>query len=160
LDEALDNYDAAVQLAPDDAYAVASRADLLTDLGRYVDAAKGYEQAIKLDPNSASGLRGSAWLLATCPDQSIRNPKLALDRAQRAIELEGRNDALSLDTLAAAEASAGDFTAAMKTMRQALQIAPAEEREVYQDRLQLYQRARPYRIAPVRDVAQATYESR
>jgi tetratricopeptide (TPR) repeat protein len=159
LEEALDHYDAAVQLAPDDAYAIASRADLLTDLGRYVDAAKGYNQAIKLDAKSTSALRGSAWLLATCPDQSVRNAKLAVDRAKRAIEIEGKDDAVGLDTLAAAEASAGDFTAAMHTLRQAIQIAPSDEREVYQDRLQLYQRAKPYRIAPLRGVAQVSYDT-
>jgi tetratricopeptide (TPR) repeat protein len=159
LDEALDHFDAAVQLAPDDAYAVMCRADLLTDLGRYVEAADGYEQAIKLDPNSAAPLLGSAWLLATCPEQSVRNGKLAVQRAEQAIALGGKRDALGLDTLAAAQACAGDFAAALQAIRQAIQLAPEQERAVYQDRLQLYQRARPYRIAPVRSVAQASYDA-
>lgn len=158
LDEALDHYDAAVQLAPNDAYAIAGRADLLTDLGRYVDAAKGYNQAIKLDPKSASAVRGSAWLLATCPDSSVRNANLAVTRAEQAIQLEGEEESVGLDTLAAALASAGDFSAAMQTIRQAIEIAPADERDVYLDRLKLYERARPYRIAPVRGVAQVSYE--
>jgi tetratricopeptide (TPR) repeat protein len=159
LDESLDHYDAAVQLAPDDAYAIASRADLLTDLGRYVDAAKGYERAIELDPQSAAAQRGSAWLLATCPDASVRDANLAVQRAELSIQLDGQEEAISLDTLAAALASAGDFSAAMQTMRQAIEIAPHDERTVYQDRLKLYQRAKPYRIAPVRGIAQANYES-
>ncbi len=159
LDEALDHYDAAVQLAPDDAYAIAGRADLLTDLGRYVDAAKGYDRAIELDPQSAAANRGSAWLLATCPDSSVRDANLAVERAELTIQLDGQEDAVSLDTLAAALASAGDFSAAMQTLRQAIEIAPVDERTVYQDRLKLYQRAKPYRIAPVRGVAQVSYEN-
>ena len=159
LDESLDHYDAAVQLAPKDAYAIASRADLLTDLGRYVDAAEGYNRAIGLDPNSANAYRGSAWLLATCPDSSVRDARLAVERAELAIQLDGKDDAVSFDTLAAAQASAGDFSAAMQTLRQAIEIAPDNERDAYQDRLMLYQRAKPYRIAPVRDVAQVSYEA-
>lgn len=158
LDEALDHFDAAVQLAPNDAHVIASRADLLTDLGRYADAAKGYDYAIKLDPKSVGALRSSAWLLATCPDRNVRNENLAIERAELAIELEGQEDAVDLDTLAAAQASSGDFTGAMQTIRQAIEIAPEADREVYQDRLLLYQRAKPYRIAPVRGVAQASYD--
>jgi tetratricopeptide (TPR) repeat protein len=159
LDEAIAHYDAAVQLAPSDAYAIASRADLLTDMGRYVDAAADYDRAIQLDPSSAHPYRGSAWLLATCPDESVRNPTLAVARAQVAVELDRKQDAVSFDTLAAAQASSGDFHAAAKTLRRAIDIAPGDEREVYQDRLALYQRAKPYRISPVRDVRQASYEA-
>lgn len=159
LEEALDHYGAAVQLTPNDAYAIAGKADLLTDLGRYVDAAKGYDRAIKLDPQSVNAVRGSAWLLATCPDSSVRNAKLATERAKLAIQLDGTEEAVSLDTLAAALASAGDYSAAMQTMRQAIQIAPSDERDVYQDRLKLYQKAKPYRIAPVPGVAQVSYQN-
>jgi tetratricopeptide (TPR) repeat protein len=157
LDEAIENYDAAVQLSSDDAYAVASRADLLTDLGRYAEAAREYERAIELDPKLAHAHRGAAWLRATCPDESVRNAALALERAEAAIRLEGRDDSLSFDTLAAAQASGGDFTTAMETLKQAIAIAPENEREVYQERLSLYQSERAFQIAPVRPVAQVDF---
>jgi tetratricopeptide (TPR) repeat protein len=158
LDEAIGHYDAAVQLAPEDGYAVACRADLLTDMGRYADATADYNLAIEIDPQSAHAYSGSAWLLATCPDDSVRDPQLAIERARMAIELSGKEDAVSFDTLAAAQASAGDFTAAAQNARQAIDLAPDNEREVYQDRLSLYQHAKPYRIAPLREVTQASYE--
>jgi tetratricopeptide (TPR) repeat protein len=157
LDEAIAHYDAAVQLAPEDSYAVACRADLLTDLGRYVDANAEYNHAIELDPKSVHAFSGSAWLLATCPDKAIRNPALAIERANKSIELSGKWDAMSFDTLAAAQASAGDFATAVKTMRRAIEMAEADERDVYQDRLAMYSHAKPYRIAPVRPVTQASY---
>jgi tetratricopeptide (TPR) repeat protein len=159
LDEAIAHYDAAVQLAPDDVYAVASRADLLTDLGRYLDALSEYNHAIELDPQSLHAYSGSAWLLATCPDSSVRDPELAIERARFAIELTGQPDAVNFDTLAAAQASAGDFTAATKTVRQAIELAPAAERDVYHDRLLMYQHAKPYRITPARPVTQASFQS-
>jgi tetratricopeptide (TPR) repeat protein len=158
LDEAIGHYDAAVQLAPEDGYAAASRADLLTDLGRYTNAMADYNRAIEIDPHSAHAYSGSAWLLATCPDDSVRNPELAIERARMAIELSGRQDAVSFDTLAAAQASAGDFTLAAQTVRQAIDLAAADEREIYRDRLMLYQHAQPYRIAPLREVTQVSYE--
>ena len=159
LDEAIGHYDAAVQLAPEDGYAVACRADLFTDMGRYADATADYDLAIEIDPQSAHAYSGSAWLLATCPDDAVREPQLAIERARMAIELSGKEDAISFDTLAAAQANAGDFTTAAQTVRQAIDLAPANEREVYQDRLSLYQHAKPYRIAPLRQVTQASYES-
>ena len=65
---------------------------------------------------------------------------------------------LGFDTLAAAQASAGDFEAATHTVRQAIEIAAPDERDVYRYRLAMYQHARPYRIAPLRSVTQASYQ--
>ena len=89
MDDAIAHYDAAVQLAPTDAYAAACRADLLTDVGRYSEAAAEYNRAIEIDPQSTQAQSGSAWLLATCPDSAVRNPDLAIQRAQTVIELGG-----------------------------------------------------------------------
>lgn len=158
LDKAIHHYDMAVRLAPEDAYAAASRADLLTDVGRYDEALAEYERAIKLEPQSSQALSGSAWLLATCPQDSLRNPKLAIERASKAIELNGEQDAASFDALAAAQACAGDFNAAIATMKQAIQLAPPAEQTIYHNRLALYQQAKPYRIAPLQQVQQASYE--
>jgi tetratricopeptide (TPR) repeat protein len=154
LDDAVLHYDAAVQLAPNDAYAAACRADLLTDIGRYSDALAEYNRALSVDPKSTQANCGSAWLLATCPDSALRNPGLALERARRAIELGGQKDAVSYDTLAAAQASSGDFTAAKESIRKAIELAPADEREAYKERQVVYQQAKPYRIAPVERLAQ------
>jgi tetratricopeptide (TPR) repeat protein len=158
LDNALAHYNSAVRLAPGDAYAIASRGDLLTDLGRYAEANADYERSIKLDPSSMHAYSGSAWLLATCPDQRIRDPKLAMARAQKSIELSDSPEAINLDTLAAAQASGGDFAAAAESIRKAIQLAAEGEREVYQDRLAMYQHGEAYVISPVRPVAQVSYQ--
>jgi tetratricopeptide (TPR) repeat protein len=159
VDQAIAHYDASVQLAPNDAYAAACRADLLTDIGRYAEAEAEYERAIEIDPSLSQAHGGSAWLLATCPDSAVRNPELALERAKTAIEQSGDQDALNFDTLAAAQANAGDFAGAMDSARKAIELAPAEERETYRDRLVLYQQAKPFRIAPIeRTAQQVSYE--
>ena len=157
-DEALEHLSRAIELAPKDAAALASRGDLLTDLGQYTAAANDYERALALNAQNVDACRGSAWLLATCPEESVRNPDLALRRAQLAVQLDRKADAVTLDTLAAAQASTGDFEAARQTVRRAIDLAPPSERSVYQDRLQMYRRSTPYRIAPLDKVQQAGYE--
>ena len=124
VDEALEHLTRAIELAPQDAAAMASRGDLLTDMGQYEAAANDYEQALAVNPKYADACRGSAWLLATCPDGEVRNPGVALERAQRAVELERKADATTLDTLAAAQASVGDFQSATQTIRRAIELAP------------------------------------
>jgi tetratricopeptide (TPR) repeat protein len=160
MEDAIVHYDAAVQLAPTDAYAAACRADLLTDVGRYSEAAAEYNRAIDIDSKSTQAQSGLAWLLATCPDSTVRNPDLAIQRAQTVIELGGEKDAVNFDTLAAAQANAGNFDAAMDSARKAIELAPADERDAYKDRLLMYQQAKPYRIAPIeREVQQVSYET-
>jgi tetratricopeptide (TPR) repeat protein len=159
-DDAVAHYDAAVQLAPSDAYAAACRADMLTDIGRYSEAISEYERAIEIDPSSNQAQGGSAWLLATCPDSKVRNPELAIERAYTVIEQGGEKDAVNYDTLAAAQASAGDFKGAMDSVRKAMELAPQDERDAYKDRFVMYQQAKPYRISPIeRDTRQVSYET-
>jgi hypothetical protein len=67
---------------------------------------------------------------------------------------------MNYDTLAAAQASAGDFQAAMESVRKAIDLAPQDERGAYKDRFVMYQQAKPYRIAPIeRETKQVSYET-
>jgi tetratricopeptide (TPR) repeat protein len=156
--EALEHLDAAVALAPQDDAALVSRGDLLTDLGYYADAADDYERALAIDGQSADACRSSAWLLATCPDESVRNPRTALERAQLAVRRQRKADAETFNVLAAAHASAGDYEHAVQTIHQAIDLAPASERAMYEDRLEMYRQSQPLRIAPQGAVQQAHYQ--
>ncbi len=158
LDESLARFDAAVQLDANNAYTLACRGDLLTDLGQYAEAAADYNRALRIEPRSVEAFRGSAWLLSTCPDSSVRNPQLAVERAQAAMQLDRKQDAVNYDTLAAALANAGQFRTAANTVRQAIDLAPDDQRSVYENRLQLYEHSQPFRIAPLRPVSQASYQ--
>jgi tetratricopeptide (TPR) repeat protein len=159
LDNAIRHYDEAVRLAPNDAYAIASRADVLTDLGSYAEAAAEYDRAIQVDPDSSHAQSGSAWLLATCPDDAVRNPKLAIERAQAAIDLSDGGDAADFDTLAAAQANNGEFAAAISSVEKALRLASPGEKESYNERLSLYQQEKPYRLEPASEVVQTSHQS-
>jgi tetratricopeptide (TPR) repeat protein len=89
-----------------------------------------------------------AWLLATCPDAQFRDGKAAVELARGLSPQSPRERAAALDTLGAAYAEAGDFTAAVKTAEQAVALAAQEkqvelEREI-SARLGLYRQGKPY----------------
>jgi tetratricopeptide (TPR) repeat protein len=153
------HYDETIKLTPQDAYAIASRADVMTDLGQYAEAAAEYDRAIKVDGRSGHAYSGSAWLLATCPDDSIRDVELAIKRAKKGLELNGDGDAASFDTLGAAYASAGDFAAAVQAIDEAIDLASSEERAAYQDRRAMYKKSVPYRLVTEGEVVAASYEA-
>jgi hypothetical protein len=69
-----------------------------------------------------SALNDFAWFLALCPDDSQRNGKLAVTYATKACELSEWKEANFIGTLAAAYAEVGDFDAAIKYQRQAMDI--------------------------------------
>jgi tetratricopeptide (TPR) repeat protein len=145
FEEALADFDAAIELDPQGAVAYADRADLQAFLGRWEEAARDYRTAIKLDRGLGRAYQSAAWLMATCPDERYRDPSLALRAAQRALELDGTADYRYLDTLAAAQANAQQYPAAVRSMEQALQAAPPDARPELQQRLALYNAQQPFR---------------
>ena len=109
LQQALEDFSRVIEIAPQDAIAWVDRADLCTELGRWEAAASDYRQALKIDKGLGRAYLGAAWLMATCPDQRIRNPAFSVKAAEKAIELDGTKDHHYPDTLAAAYASPGCF---------------------------------------------------
>jgi Flp pilus assembly protein TadD len=93
-----------------------------------------------------------AWLLATCPDNSLRNGQKAVELAQQAVQLSGGKSPEILDTLAAAYAEAGSFPEAIETARQASDLSTAQNKkplaEVIQNQLKLFETHSPYHEKP------------
>ena len=97
----------------------------------------------------ASTSHSLSWILATCPDDSVRDGAKAVRYAIRACELTEWENAEYLDTLAAAYAEAGDFLAAVKWQKKAMQpLGESEDRTRtrFQSRLELYRAKKPYRV--------------
>lgn len=157
FEDALANLDQAMSGTEVSAELCCSRGDLLVDLGRYSDALKDYARAIDLDPQFEHAYRNGAWLLATCPDDTIRDAKAALAGAKKALECGYGDRCAALDTLAAAQANAGQYREAVATINQAIQIAPPQAREAYEERRAMYQGSQPFRTEPVSDVQTADF---
>jgi tetratricopeptide (TPR) repeat protein len=143
--KAVDDYSQAIRIEPSNAAAYTNRGDLYADLGQFDQAARDYRAAIRIDPNMGRAYQSAAWLMATCRDERYRNTELALDAAQKAIEIDGADDFRYLDTLAAAYANAGQFEQAVETEEKAIELAPDDVVEKYAARLALYKEGRPYR---------------
>lgn len=87
-----------------------------------------------------------AWLLATCPDSTVRDGQSALGYAEKAVALTSRTNLAVLDTLAAAYAEAGQFTNAINVQKEAIALLKSEEeRKDYESRLRLYESGTSYR---------------
>ena len=143
--KALDDYNRAVSLDPENQEYLANRGDAWRTLGQWSKAADDFRQAIRLDKTFGRAYQAAAWLMATCPDPQFRNANLAVQAAQRAIELDGETGYIHLDTLAAALANGGQFEQARKVLLQAIESAPRENLEPLHSRLSLYRAHKPYR---------------
>jgi tetratricopeptide (TPR) repeat protein len=148
FDEAIRDYSLAIRFEPKNAAAYTNRGDAHCDRGSYAQAAKDYQMAMKLDPRLGRAWQSAAWLMATCPQKQFRNARLALEAAEKAIELDGSDDHLYLETLAAAQANAGKFEQAKQTIIKVIEMAPIDETERYQACLALYEKNQPYREPP------------
>ena len=152
LTEALQDITQALQIQADFSPAYCERAEIEMALGQWQAAAEDFRTAARTDSKSGRAFRGVAWLMATCPELKFRNANLALEAANKAIELDGDNDYRTLDVLAAAQANLGQFENAQATAQKALQIAPAEAQPALQARVRLYASKQAYR-EPVRQAA-------
>jgi Flp pilus assembly protein TadD len=149
LEDAIAHCRTAVAICPD--YAEAhSNLGMALARGGYVDEAIAqYRQVLKIAPNNFRVMNNLAWARATNPEASFRNGAEAVTWAQRAIELTGGRDPIVLDTLAAAQAEAGQFAEAVKTAQQALALATSQNNAALAEsihvRLKLYQSGTPFR---------------
>jgi tetratricopeptide (TPR) repeat protein len=159
--EALADYNRAVQINPEDAEALVNRGDAYREEGVYGAAASDFREAVRLNSKLGHAYLSTAWLMATCPEQRYRDAEKAIAAAQRAIELDGDKDYRYLDTLAAAQASAGKFDDAKATINKALNEAPQKETAHIHQRLELYETGRAFRDgAPAEPVKPASANMR
>src|SRR4029077_12170073 len=120
--------------------------------GNPLEAVAHLRQAIRDQPNWPEPYNALAWLRAPSPDSAVRDTAEALQLGARAAELTGRHDAKILDTLAAAQASAGRFGEAIATERDAIAIATRTPSDTLaramRERMKMYQRGAAYREPP------------
>ena len=146
-DGAITEYREALRLDPTSTRAHHSLGLALRRKGAVDEAIACYRKAIRLDPNHALTHNNLAWLLATAPDDRLRNGPEAVKLATRACELTEWKNASFVNTLAAAYAEAGDFDKAVEYQQKAM-ADPAIMKQygpVAREQLDLYRQQKPYR---------------
>ena len=127
-------------------------AALLYRTGDYRQSAEQYQQALAIQPDLPEPLNNLAWLLATCPDDSVRDGTNAVRCAEHACRLTNFRHSASVGTLAAAYAEAGRFAEAVAAAETSLRLAEATgEREfasVNRQLLGLYRSGKPFHEPP------------
>ncbi len=146
--QAIRYYQQSLKIKPQDVQVQLNLGGSLAMIGRLEEALQHFREAVRLEPRRPGPLVSMAWILATHPDADIRDASQAIDLAQRADKLNRSQDPVSLDTLAAAYAAAGQFERAVGTARSALALASESPVQTLafeiRKRLELYQQAKPY----------------
>jgi tetratricopeptide (TPR) repeat protein/serine/threonine protein kinase len=144
-DKAVADYTTAIHLDPKEASAFSNRGDGWYAKGELDRAIADWTEALHLDSNLVKAYDGIARVRATSLEERHRDSKLAVEFALKACELTDWKDSGYIQTLAAAYAEAGQFDKAVEWQQKGRDIAPAQNRQELQSRLDLYKSGKPYR---------------
>ena len=123
---------------------------LLARAGRRREALEVFRAGLRADPGDELLNNELAWLLATAPEDNLRDGQEAVRCARVACRGDLASDASAVDTLAAALAEAGLFEEAVQAAQRAAALAAEAGGSSGLDRairrrLKLYETQRPYR---------------
>jgi tetratricopeptide (TPR) repeat protein len=148
FDEAIAHYYEALRIEPNNTIANIQLALVWLSQKRTDKTIEHYQKALSLSPDSTLVLNNLAWILATHENSSFRDGARAVQLAEKACTLSGYENAIFLDTLAAAYAEAGRFHEAVQAAQKASKLAVAEGRvelaKEIERRMQLYKAGKPF----------------
>jgi len=127
-EQALPELETAIAIRPHFELCEEALARTYEAMAKNSEALAHWRRAQLIDPASVSAMTGTAWLLATAPDASLRNGAEAARLAESAASAQPDNAEI-LDTLAASYAEEGLFSRASSTEKHALELATAQTNE-------------------------------
>ena len=125
--EAINDFNQAIELTPNDAKIYKFRAKSKVKLEDYHAAIEDYNQVIKLNPDDASAYKGRAEA-----KRKLSNHASAIDDYNQAIQLNPK-DAFTYRASADAKRKSGDNAGAIADYNQAIKLNP-EDAEAYKNR--------------------------
>lgn len=145
--QAIKRFSRSIELDEDNFASWRGRSDAEISIGDHKAALVDLEQALKLEPADAGVLNNLAWLLATSPEDSIRDGKRAIELAQKACEETTWKQPHIVSTLAAGYAESGDFDEARKYSKQAVDsdASSPEVKKQLEGELASYAAEKPWR---------------
>jgi tetratricopeptide (TPR) repeat protein len=145
VEEAIPHLEAVLRLEPENALAHYNLGVAMRERGDFGQSIAHLKRAVEKNGDWPLALSDLAWLLAVSPQDSLREPALSVRLAEHVVELTGRRDPVALDVLAAAYASAGQFTRADAAAAEALTLNPANA-DAIRSRRAGYAEGRSYKL--------------
>ena len=124
--------------APDDPELLKLMGDVYYHSKKFESAFMAYDKALQSAPGNTEIMNNLAWLLATCTNESVKNPAQALKLAQKAAMLSSTPEIL--DTLAESYYVNGYLNEALGAAEKALKAA-RENRPYYEAQLHKFKMA-------------------
>ncbi|MGM0488415.1 MAG: tetratricopeptide repeat protein [Planctomycetota bacterium] len=157
--EAIEVFTNVLESEPANAIAIRGRADAYLSIGAHKKAIADYEAALKSSSDDSGVLNNFAWVLATSPDDTLRDGSRALELARKACELTDYKEAHILSTLAAAHAENGDFEKAVEWSNKACELGDENVEEQLKQELESYKNGEPWRERKTEEEGEAESES-
>lgn len=149
LEEAISYFEKSLAIDPGDPLVQNNLAAALLRRGQANKAIAVLENGLVHGPKNGEPQNNLAWLLATCPIDSIRDGRRAVELARDADKFSSGKNPMFVDTLAAAYAETGDFVKAIAAVERATKLADQQKSqglvEMLQARIKLYRSGVPFR---------------
>jgi Tfp pilus assembly protein PilF len=159
-DQAALHFQKALELQPNFADAYCNLGFLSLREGQVKAAVAYFQAGLQLQPDNVDARKYLAWILATCPEASLRNGAEAVKLAQQANQLSGGNNPAILATLAAAQAEVGHFSDGLATAQKASVLATAQTNtavvNALRNQIKFYQAGSPFRDSSLTNTQAAT----
>jgi tetratricopeptide (TPR) repeat protein len=142
---AIEKFNAALEQDEGLFAALRGRADAYLSVGKQAEAIADYERALKVRPKEPGLLNNLAWVLATSPDEKLRDGKRAIELAKLGCEVTEYKEAHILSTLAAAYAESGEWDEAIKWSKKAVELGGEAIDDQLKKELASYEQKKPWR---------------
>ncbi len=150
--KSIETFTKVIELDPENYRALRFRGDANLNIGKHAEAIADFGAALKLQPEDDGLLNNFAWVLATSPEDNVRDGQRAVELATKAAELSSYTVPHILSTLAAAYAETGDFDAAKKWSAKAVELSADDAtKEQLAKELASYEEGKPWRESQVQE---------
>ncbi len=147
--EAMVHYRKFLEIEPENVEARNILGTALIQQGRIREAIEQWQDALAIEPQNGNAASNLAWVFATCPDDSIRDGRRAVELAEKALRISGGKIPMIFRVLAAAYAEDGRFSQAIESAQRGADLATSQGNSGLAAELQssiaLYQAGTPLR---------------